>query len=153
MNMSAAKHNLVFATFLRKIGIGVPGLLFWLFVLLFGSSRFHLIQAQTGPAGIGNATSNILWLRAGDIQGIASGDSLDIAWPDTSGNQHHASQSTQTNQPLFLANRINGYPSLQFDGIDDLLDDSHSYTARTGFVVYKVDPVLMQSSDLGQVSG
>ena len=110
-------------------------------------------DAQVGPGGVGDQTTNVLWLRAGDISGIAGGDALDIAWPDTSGNDHDASQSTAAYRPLFISSAVNGKPAVQFDGTDDFLDDSHSYTARTAFIIYKVDATLQLNTDLGQAWG
>ncbi|HKL67643.1 MAG TPA: Calx-beta domain-containing protein, partial [Bacteroidales bacterium] len=124
-------------------------------ILLTAIAFFAFVQtyAQTGPAGVGTETTNTLWLRAHDITGISSGSQININWPDYSGNNHFASQSTAGYQPLFIENAINGYPVVRFDGADDFFLNSHSYNAHTVFVVYGVSSTLQVNTNLGQVWG
>ncbi len=74
--------------------------------------------AQTGPAGIGNATGtnqpkNILWLRADDLS-LADGATVS-AWADTSGNGNDLSSSVNDpNDPTYVLNQINGLPVVRF---------------------------------------
>ena len=56
----------------------------------------------------------------------ADGDPIS-SWADSSGNGRDISQATSANQPLALANAINGYMAADFDGSNDLLS-SASYT-------------------------
>lgn len=46
------------------------------------------------------------------------------AWADQSGNGKHYSQGTAANQPTYSANDINGFPSLTFDGTNDMMDST-----------------------------
>ena len=56
----------------------------------------------------------------------ANGDPI-TSWADSSGNSRDISQATSANQPLALANAINGYMAADFDGSNDFLS-SASYT-------------------------
>lgn len=83
--------------------------------------------AQTGPAGVGTATTNRLWLKAdanvynnAGITLAADGD-LVQQWNDRSGNANNASQATSANRPIYKTNIINGKPALQFTG-DTFID-------------------------------
>jgi len=109
--------------------------------------------SQTGPAGVGSQATNPLWLRANDITGISSGSPVNINWTDVSGNNHHASQSTASYQPIFISSVVNGYPVVRFDGTDDLFFNSYSYNANTVFVIYNVSSSLQNSTQLGQAWG
>ena len=115
-------------------------------VLCILLSALPSLISQVGPGGIGDQSTNVLWLRAGDISGITSGDTLDVPWPDTSGNAHDASQSSPAYRPFFIANAANGNPSIRFDGNNDFLDNTNSYTARTVFIIYKVSSSLQQNT-------
>jgi hypothetical protein len=80
-------------------------------LLIFSTTGF----LQTGPAGIGNATSNVLWLKAdGSVSTTTGGDPVE-AWYDDSGNGNSVFQTTLNLQPLFQDNIINGFPAIQFD--------------------------------------
>ncbi len=61
----------------------------------------------------------------------ANGDPIS-SWADASGNGRDISQATSANQPLALANAINGYMAADFDGSNDFLS-SASYT-QSGIV-------------------
>jgi hypothetical protein len=121
------------------------------FIILFVGIFYG--YGQTGPGGVGNQATNVLWLRADDITGLSGGDTLSVAWPDTSGNDHDASQSAAGYRPLYITNAVNGKPVIRFDGNDDFLDNNHSYTAKTVFVIYRVSSSLQQNTELGQVWG
>ncbi|MCH6235253.1 T9SS type A sorting domain-containing protein [Cognataquiflexum rubidum] len=69
--------------------------------------------AQTGPGGVGNATNNVLWLRA-DGSNYADGDQVSI-WLDQSGNGNHVEQPNAAQQPIFYSGLMNGYPVIEFD--------------------------------------
>lgn len=98
--------------------------------------------AQTGPGGVGSATSNILWFDAN--QGITITSGAISAWGDRSGNGNHASQVVAAQRPVLASNTLNGYPAVQFDNDQtnyDFLrvpDNStlEGMNGLTGFVVY-----------------
>src|SRR5438034_112705 len=91
-----------------------------LFISLHGFS-------QTGPGGVGNSTSNILWLKADasvyNDAGVTQSANNDIVqqWNDQSGNGINAFQGTAGTKPAYKTNSINGKPVLSFDGVDDFM--------------------------------
>lgn len=103
--------------------------------------------SQTGPGGVGNSTSNILWLKAdGNVYsdaGItpAANDNLVQQWNDHSGNANNVFQGTTANRPLCKSNFINGKPVLRFDGIDDWmgLNINVPETNFSQFMVFKTN--------------
>ena len=108
--------------------------------------------AQTGPGGVGNSGTNVLWLKADAITGYNHGEAI-TTWDDASGNSNSASQSTVAYRPTYRTGEINGKPVIRFDGINDYLDDNHSYNARTIFSVFRIATSLQRSTDLGQLWG
>jgi len=73
-----------------------------------------LTQAQTGPGGVGNSSSNKVWLDASALNGLSNGASVS-SWTDRSGNGWNANQASATNRPSFLSNALNGKPVIHFD--------------------------------------
>ena len=73
--------------------------------------------AQTGPAGVGSSSDNVMWLRADDLSA-----SLVSTWSDQSGNANDVSQATSGEQPTWVDATINGLPVVRFDGSNDVLD-------------------------------
>jgi hypothetical protein len=74
-----------------------------------------VLVGNTGPAGVGNATNNKLWLRSTDIS-QANGSAVS-AWTDASGNGNNASQGSAGNMPTFSTNLVNGtVPGVTFLG-------------------------------------
>ena len=99
----------------------------FLFFLLTGLVlTSYNAQGQSGPGGIGDATTNKLWLRADDIH-LSDGDAIET-WADTSGNDNDAVQSTGTYQPVFDSIADNGLPAVYFDGSDDLYENLFTIT-------------------------
>jgi PKD repeat protein len=65
-------------------------------------------------------TSNLqLWLRSDT--GVVHTAGVVEAWQDISGNNHHLTQTEANRRPLLIANVLNGYPALRFDGSNDYL--------------------------------
>ncbi len=106
----------------------------------------------SGPGGVGDHLSNELWLRADSISSVADGNPIP-QWNDISGNDHHASQGTATDQPVFNDNVINNQPVVTFDGSNDFYQNSYSYSAKTVFSVYRIQSALQSTSDLAQLWG
>ncbi|MEM9329091.1 MAG: Calx-beta domain-containing protein, partial [Bacteroidota bacterium] len=65
-----------------------------------------------GPGGVGDETTNILWLRADDITGVSDGTDID-GWVDASGNANNMNDNN-SNVPAFEENEINGLPAVRF---------------------------------------
>lgn len=87
-------------------------------IIWFLLSFFTQCLAQTGPAGIGNSSSNGLWLRA-DNMNQADGTAV-ASWIDASGNANNAVQAAPTTQPLYFStSSLNNQPVIRFDGGND----------------------------------
>lgn len=71
--------------------------------------------AQTGPGGVGNSTTNKIWLKAGEGVLSAEPNSPVELWMDQSGNGFHAQQSLQGNRPRYQNNGLNGRPFIHFN--------------------------------------
>lgn len=77
-------------------------------------------RAQTGPGGVGNSSTNVLWL-SGD-NGVFSDAGVTPAantnnvrqWNDRSGNAGHAIQATVGQRPNYIVGALNGYPVLRY---------------------------------------
>ncbi|MFT5878423.1 MAG: hypothetical protein ACI8SA_002290, partial [Dokdonia sp.] len=96
------------------------------FTTLFLSLISFYSFSQTGPGGVGDASSNGMWLKADDIT-LTNGAAV-TSWADASGNGNGAAQGTATKQPTFISSaNMNGMPTVRFDGILDemtILDDN-----------------------------
>lgn len=87
--------------------------LFFVFSLTIVGFNFHF--SQTGPAGVGDNTSNVLWLKAdGGTSSKVNGDPVSF-WIDESGNGNTVAQGNANQQPIYLTNGINGMPVIEFD--------------------------------------
>lgn len=73
-----------------------------------------------------------------------SGGGFVDSWADQSGNGNHVTGSGST-RPVLVASGMNGQPAIQFDGVDDLLNNTtanlvSSGSARTVFVAAESTP-------------
>ncbi len=86
-------------------------------ILLHAGSVF----GQTGPGGVGTSISNVLWLDAN--YGVSHLLGAVNTWSDRSGNANHAylPVTIPLGTPNLVTNSVNGYPSIDFDGVDDQL--------------------------------
>lgn len=89
---------------------------FVLSVLIISASP-RLGQCQTGAAGVGTSSTNVIWLDA-HAMGLANGSQVS-SFNDYSGNGNNFSQSTSTKRPIYTTGAINGMPALHFDGVND----------------------------------
>ncbi|MFB9056370.1 T9SS type A sorting domain-containing protein [Mariniflexile ostreae] len=94
---------------------------------------FNFNYSQTGPGGVGDHTSNGLWLKADDI--ILENKEPVTFWPDASGNNNDALSTNPNEQPEFnKSSALNTMPAINLDGkstlmtVDDkdILDGSSS---------------------------
>jgi len=76
-----------------------------------------------------------LWLKADAITGLADGEAV-ATWLDSSGNGRDAAQATESKQPSYQTNELNGLPAVQTDGGDELL--TPSITGLAALSVYFV---------------
>jgi len=110
---------------------------------LFNSILFLSIGlgsfAQTGPGGVGNTSTNSLWLDALNVLKV-DGENVDV-FPDVSGNSNNLIQISSVKQPVYKTSIVNGMPVVRFDGVnDDLLSNAIPALESanvTYFIVYK----------------
>ena len=76
--------------------------------------------AQTGPGGVGNASTNVLWLSAdnavySDAGVTPAANNNNVAqWNDRSGNGRNASHATVGERPNYQTGVLNGLPVIRF---------------------------------------
>jgi hypothetical protein len=86
------------------------------------------------------------WLKADAIQPndasqgrIFGGNAFVTRWNDQSGNRQSSTQPTAASQPRYLANDLNGLPTVKWDGTNQFLRGAVSTTVKTIFAVCKKD--------------
>jgi hypothetical protein len=84
--------------------------------------------SQTGPGGVGNSSSNILWLKSEDITSLLDGDNIS-SWSDASGNSNTVSQPNSSFTPVYRTAILNGFPAVRFEKTNGRL-------RRTGFTSF-----------------
>jgi hypothetical protein len=90
-----------------------------------GLSGF-LAHAQTGPGGVGNSSTNALWLDATKLTGYSNGDVVS-AWPDVSGNGFNASTTIVGREPSYAASGFGGRAGVQFNLVNnDFMTITHN---------------------------
>lgn len=78
----------------------------------------------TGPGGVGTSANNKLWLDAN--RGVTVSGSSVTAWADQSGSAFSALPSAVIARPTYVSNSANGYPTIDFDGINDELQVAYN---------------------------
>lgn len=68
----------------------------------------------TGPGGIGNSTSNILWTRPEELAVVADGTDI-TNWTDFSGNGNDFSQANTSFTPRYYNSIVNSQPVVRFE--------------------------------------
>jgi len=107
----------------------------WLLALLSPIYTF----SQTGPGGVGNASTNGLWLKVDDLE-LLDGEAVSN-WQDASGNNNDANQTITGEQPSFISSSsFNNYPSVDFNGVRNWLkvDDADILDGTTGITYFSV---------------
>ena len=102
---------------------------------------WHLVPliGQSGPGGVGNPSSNGLWLRADALS--ANPNDPVVLWPDQSGNANHARQTVAGRIPVYTrSSDLNGMPAVRLDGIDDqmIVTDNDILDGSTGITYFAV---------------
>ena len=92
---------------------------FLLSLLVIGLSPMAIF-AQTGPAGVGTAGTNPLWIDANELN-LSNGAAVST-FTDVSGNGNDMVQLTSSRQPTYTDAVINGMPAVVFDGTTDFLE-------------------------------
>lgn len=96
----------------------------------FTIQEYTLSGASPTPWTPSNLSAGItlsLWLKAdtGVTEGV--GGVVD-SWADQSGNSNDASQGAAAAKPLTIANGLNNYQTIRFDGTDDFMQISDAST-------------------------
>jgi len=99
-----------------------------------------------------------LWLRADAPAGVIVKDINNRVntWGDGSGYTNTAIQTVQAYQPRYLANAVNGQPTLRFDGTDDRMDIlsmAGSWPAFTFIMVIQPNGLADYNQSLGALGG
>ncbi len=68
----------------------------------------------TGPGGVGQASSNILWVRPEELSVEADGTNIDT-WNDFSGNGNNLGQTNNSFKPRYYNSVINSQPVARFE--------------------------------------
>lgn len=80
-----------------------------------------MLNAQNGPGGfesISPTSDLVLWLDASQLTDFVADQAVSI-WTDQSGHSHHATQSTNSQQPTFKKAFLNGKGVISFIQSDD----------------------------------
>lgn len=88
-----------------------------LFIIISIFSK-NVIFSQTGPAGVGTSSNNVLWLKADVGTSSTINNTRISSWNDQSGNGISVTQTVAAQQPSFATNVINGMPAIQFDNVN-----------------------------------
>ncbi len=86
-------------------------------ILCSGAIPF-LFFAQSGPAGVGSSSTNVLWLKADAGTSTTVNGQPVQGWNDQSGNAIDVSQSNAAQRPLFVTALMNGMPAIEFDNVN-----------------------------------
>ena len=106
------------------------------------------IFAQTGPAGVGSSTSNILWVRSEDLSSLSDGDRI-ATWADNSGNSNDLTQSDNSYKPEYKTNVQNGFPVVRFNQTNNrLIKNSFSDFPTSGISVFMVNKTSSSTDGL-----
>lgn len=85
-----------------------------LYLFLFSLFIVTYTYSQTGPGGVGNSSSNLIWVKADEIPALLDND-LVTSWPDFSGNSNNLDQPSASFQPIFKTGILNGNPVVRFN--------------------------------------
>ena len=109
------------------------------FVIFLLALQFNS-YSQTGPGGVGNSTSNLVWLEADSLTGLSDGDDI-TTWGDGSGNALDFSQPDPAFKPIYKADILNSKPVVRIDKTNGRIRRTafanFPTTAITTFVVNK----------------
>jgi hypothetical protein len=112
------------------------------------------LSGQTGPGGVGNASNNLLWLKADVGSSTTVNGNRVSSWQDQSGNAMNATQVVMNRQPKYVASGSNGKPSMLLnnvgDGIFDYFNLPSGFSDFTGglsaFIVIKTNSTIAWSN-------
>ena len=126
------------------------------FLLLFISSCFCFVVgfSQTGPGGVGDNTTNHLWIDAtvsclnGNLDPAVAGEGVKRLL-DLSGNNNFMNQSNSSRYGTLNANQINGRSVVRFDGINDQYDGNLSAGVLSEIDIFTVGNFALPTQPAG----
>lgn len=104
----------VAALALGRVKITLSGTTPTAYVRVWAIGSPRIADVPTGLPGC------CLWLRS-DLGLTVNSSNAVSQWADQTGNGNHASQGTGSQQPIWTPNSVNGLPTLNFDGSNDVL--------------------------------
>jgi hypothetical protein len=118
------------------------------------------VSAQTGPGGVGDAATNVLWLSAdygvysdAGTTPAANGNNAQ-QWNDRSGNGKHAVESNSANRPNYQTGQLNGLPVIRYTAANgDRLLSSGVAVSNTASVWVVARYTSLPSPNPGLVQG
>jgi len=99
------------------------------------------VFGYTGPGGVGDSSSNILWLDANEISAYSDNDDL-LSWPDVSGNSNTFSESA-TFSPIYKTGVVNGYPVARFNKTNNRIRNA----SFSGFATSAITSIFVNSNN------
>lgn len=121
---------------------------------LVAQFRLQAAQTLTKSSPVSGIKDLTLWYETSLDSSFLEAERTDGAnitnWYDNnpqSGYKNHATQSTATNQPLYIENAINGVPVVRFDGNDNFLTYDGSFEVGTNYTVFVVEQRRAVSAD------
>lgn len=104
-------------------------------------TRTHARHPHPEPFSPRSVRDLLGWWEAAEVTEFAAGSTV-ASWRDRSGNGRDATQPVVTRRPTLVAEVVNGFPALRFDGVDDALVGHTGLTANgasTGFLVARLE--------------
>lgn len=120
-----------------------------LIIILVATSAF----SQTGPGGVGNSSSNFLFLKSDAGTSTTTNNVTISSWNDQSGNNNHATQATSGSQPVYKTAQLNGYPSISFNGTSNNLATPSVFPTNSDYTKFVVGKVINTSPNNNFFSG
>ncbi|HQF43478.1 MAG TPA: Calx-beta domain-containing protein, partial [Ignavibacteriaceae bacterium] len=121
-------------------------LIAFVILMLFYSDAY----TQTGPGGVGNSSSNILWLKADAITGLNDGDAV-TTWSDNSGNGYNLTQANAAYKPTYETGEINGKPIIRFNSSST--DDYLIRNPFAGFATTQISAIVVNKNNGESIDG
>ncbi|HZY78113.1 MAG TPA: T9SS type A sorting domain-containing protein [Cyclobacteriaceae bacterium] len=111
------------------------------------SGTTAVVVGNTGPGGVGNNTGTSqlkMWYRVDN--GVTTAGSLVGTWANSAGIAANNVQETGSARPTLVANAVNGFSEVSFDGTDDRLLTAANLVA-TNFVTDKASSFSVVRAD------
>lgn len=107
--------------------------------------RFQTAQSLTRSSAVSGIKDLALWYETSLTESFTSAEASDgtaiTTWYDTNSQspvKNNATSGTAPAQPLYEDNRINGLPTVAFDGTDDYMDFNGNLVVGTNYTVFIV---------------